>query len=292
MDLSIIILSFNTRDITDECLARLQSSVVRCQTRLKNKIEVIVLDNASTDGSIEMIEKKHSWIKLIKSRENTGFAKGNNIAINKSKNPFVLFLNSDCFVEEDTLERSLAYFKNQNCDALGIKLTYANGSFQPSAGNLPNPVNTILWIFGIANSFHPKNKVFFAKERQVGWVTGAFLMIKRQVWEKTGGFDEKIFMYMDEVDLCKRINIAGFKICFTPDIVVTHLHGASSAALPEKAFVMELAGIRYYFKKYYGNIYPLVRLFLVLGLLLRVIAFSLLGQTKRARAYVEGLGVI
>lgn len=280
MDLSIIVLSFNTKDITDECLRRLRSS------------EVIVLDNASTDGSPEMIEKKYPWVKLIKSPVNTGFAKGNNLAMRESNNPIVLFLNSDCFVEEDTLEKALLYFKNHSCDVLGVKLTFENGKFQPSAGNLPNPFNAVLWIFGLANSFHPKSKDFFEKERQVGWVTGAFFMVKQEVLDKAGGFDESIFMYMDEVDLCKRINMMGFKICFTPDIAVTHLHRASSKEAPERAFVMELKGIKYYFQKYYSGIYPFLRLFLVLGLIFRIIAFSLLGKTKRAGAYVEGLGVV
>lgn len=279
MDLSIIILSFNTKDITDECLRRLRSS------------EVIVLDNASTDGSPEMIEKKYPWVKLIKSRENTGFAKGNNIAMKHSNNPIVLFLNSDCFVEKDTLEKASLYFKNKSCDALGVRLTHENGKLQPSAGDLPNPLNTILWIFGIANSFHPKNSEFFEKEKQVGWVTGAFLMMRKKVFEKAGGFDEKIFMYMDEVDLCKRINMAGAKICFTPDIAVTHMQRASNKDAPERAFVLELKGIKYYFQKYY-SIYPFLRLFLVLGLILRIIAFSFLGNTKRARAYLEALGEI
>ncbi|MDP3733403.1 MAG: glycosyltransferase family 2 protein [Candidatus Daviesbacteria bacterium] len=293
MDLSIIILSYNTKDITDECLKRLQASVDRVQKKLKNNVESIVLDNASEDGSVELIEKKYPWVKLIKSKINTGFSRGNNIAMKQSNNPFVLFLNSDCFVEEDTLFKALSYFKDHpDCSVLGVKLVYENNKFQPSAGFLPNPLNAILWILGIPNSFHPRNKVFFEKDKQVGWVTGAFLMIKKEAWEKTSGFDENIFMYMDEVDLCKRINMEGFKICFTPDIVVTHLHRASSPAFPEKALVSELAGIGYYFKKYYSGVYPLVRLFLVLGLIFRVIAFSLLGKTKRARAYVEGLGVI
>lgn len=280
MDLSIIVLSYNTKDITGECLSRLPKAA-----------EVIVVDNASEDGSPEMIEKKYPWVKLIKSKVNLGFAKGNNLAMKHCNNPVVLFLNSDCFVEKDTLNKALEYFENHHCDALGVKLTYEDGRLQPSAGDLPNPLNACAWIFGIANSFHPKNKEFFAKERIVGWVTGAFLLMRKAVFEKAGGFDEKIFMYMDEVDLCKRINMAGYKVCFTPDIAVTHLHRASSKDSPERAFAMELAGIKYYFEKYY-SIYPFLRIFLVLGLILRIIAFSFLGNTKRARAYLEALGEI
>lgn len=279
MDLSIIVLSYNTKDITDECLSRLPKGA-----------EVIAVDNASEDGSVEMVEKKYPWVKLIKSKANLGFAKGNNLAMKHSNSPVVLFLNSDCFVEKDTLNKALEYFKNNSCDMLGVKLTYEDGRLQPSAGELPDLLNTCAWIFGLTNSFHPKNKKFFAKAKQVGWVTGAFLMMRKEVFEKTGGFDEKIFMYMDEVDLCKRINMAGYKVCFTPDIAVTHLQRASQTD-STASFVRELAGIKYYFQKYY-SIYPFLRLFLVLGLTFRIIAFSLLGKTRRAAAYVEALGVI
>ena len=304
MDLSIIILSYNTKNITDQCLRKLQLSVVRCQTKFKNKIEVIVLDNASSDGSVEMIKSKQKWVNLIESKTNTGYSKGNNIGFKKSKYPAVLFLNSDVYVEEDTLERSLEYFKNPNCDVLGIQLRYDDGSFQPSAGNLPTPLNIISWILGLSlipiireftNPFHPNYKSFFVSPTgatPVGWVSGAFFMCRKAVFDKVGGFDESIFMYLEEVELCKRINMAGFKIWYAPQIKVTHLHGASSKFDSTLAFVNELKGLKYYFRKYYSTWYSLVKMFLILGLVLRIMAFSLLGKTQRARAYIEGLAVI
>ena len=295
MDLSIIILSYNTKDITDECLKRLQSGVSSCQTKLKNKIEVIVLDNASADGSAQMIKKNHPWVNLIESKENTGYSKGNNLALKKSKYPAVLFLNSDVYVKDYTLEKTLEYFKGHECDVLGVKLLYEDGKLQPSAGNLPDPLNTVFWILGLGqllNPFHPKNSAYFSKDNKVGWIMGAFLLIRKEVFEKIGGFDEDIFMYMDEVDLCKRIYLAGFKVCFTPSVQVIHLHGASSKFDPSLAFKNELKGLKYYFGKYYPVQYPMVKIFLVLGLILRIIAFSLLGKTKRARAYLEGLSLV
>lgn len=307
LDLSVIILSFNTKDITDECLIRLQVAVDRCQKKMgnhgsSNKIEVIVLDNDSKDGSVDMIESKHKWVKLIKSKVNTGYSKGNNIAFKKTKTKYILFLNSDVFLEQDTLVKALEYFgDHDNCDVLGPKLVYGNGKFQPSAGNLPNPFNTICWILGISlipivreftYPFHPNYSGFFRKEKQVGWVTGAFFMIKKEVYKRVGGFDENIFMYTDEVDFCKRITNLGYKVWYVPNILVTHLHGASSKSDPSFAITSELKGLRVYFKKYYLGAYPLVKFSMTLGLILRVIAFSFLGKTNRARAYVEGLGVI
>jgi|SRR3989344_3455340 len=290
MDLSVIILSYNTRDITDKCLSRLQVAVDRLE-KMGSKAEVIVLDNASSDGSVEIIKKNHPWATLIESKENTGYSKGNNIAVKRAKYPLILFLNSDVFVEDDTLVRSLEYFSNHNCDVLGVKLVYENGKLQPSAGDLPNPINSIFWILGLGKiaTFHPKSPQFFSKEKKVGWVMGAFLLIKKEIFVKLGGFDEKIFMYMDEVDLCKRMNSHGLKVCFTPSIVVTHLHRASSKENPEIAFSKEIKGISYFLKKYYSNSYFLVKLILILGLILRIVTFSLIGQTKRAKAYLEGL---
>lgn len=314
MDLSVIILSYNTRDITSECLNKLQSSVISCQKKLGNKIEVIVLDNASTDGSSEMIKEKYISIdsrfrgndvkiKLIESKENTGYSRGNNLALKKTSYPIVLFLNSDVYVEGDSLEKALVYFKNPNCDVLGPKLVFEDGKFQPSAGNLPTPLNTIFWILGISlipivgqftNAFHPNYQSFFESPTvvPVGWVTGAFLMIRREVFENIEGFDEDIFMYLDEVDLCKRISDKGYKIWYAPNIQVVHLHGASSKFDSSLALLSELKGLKYYFSKYYPNWYGVVKFFLILGLVLRAVAFSLLGQTKKARVYVEGIGVV
>lgn len=290
MDLSIIILSYNTRDITDQCLKRLQVSVDRCQKKIKNQIEVIVLDNASSDGSVDLIKKNHPGVNLIESNINSGYSRGNNIAFKKSKYPTVLFMNSDVYVEEDTLGKALKYF-DKDIDVLGPKMVFADEDFQPSAGELPSPINTIFWILGLSG-FHPKDKSYFEKARQVGWVSGAFFMIKREIFEKVGGFDENIFMYLEEVEFCKRANLAGLKVWYMPEIKVTHLHGASSRFDPSPALLRELKGLKYYFQKYYKSIYSLVKLFLILGLILRIIAFSLLGKTKRARAYIEGLGVI
>ncbi|MBI2018688.1 glycosyltransferase family 2 protein [Candidatus Daviesbacteria bacterium] len=302
MDISIIILSYNTQEITDKCLRRLQLSRVNCQKKLKNKIEVIVLDNASSDGSVEMIKKNHPWVKLIVSKENTGFSKGNNIAMKKVKNPFILLLNSDVYLEEESLYKTLAYFRvNLNCDLLGARLNFVSGKLQPSSGNLPNPVNIVFWILGLSllpiigsiiPPFHPKNKGFFSKAHQVGWVMGAFFAFKQEVFEKTHGFDENLFMHMEEIEWCKRISDYGFKIWYVPQVEVVHLHGASTNFDLGKSFLNELKGVKYYLQKYYRNFYLPVKLFLILGLVLRIIAFSLLGKTKRARVYVDGLTVI
>lgn len=292
MDLSIIILSFNTKDITGRCLTHLKSAKDFCEKKLKNSIEIIVIDNGSEDGSSNMIKQDFPWVKLTSLKENTGFSKGNNLAMEKVKNPYILLLNSDVYVSEESLYKALAYFRvNLNADVLGARLTYSDGRLQPSAGELPNPLNIITWIFGLSG-FHPKNKSYFKKAHRVGWVMGAFFLLKKEVFNKTGGFDENIFMYLEEVEWCKRIEDKGFKVWYVPNVEAVHLHGASSNFDLTKGFLNELKGIKYYLKKHYASLYLLIKLALIKGLILRIIAFSLLGKTKRAKIYMEGLGVI
>lgn len=292
MDLSIIILSYNTRDITARCLNLLLSAKDFCRKKLNNDIEVIVVDNNSKDGSAETVKTDYPWVKLIALKENTGFSKGNNIGMKESKYPYILLLNSDVYVSEDSLYKALAYFRvNLNCDVMGARLTYANSRLQASAGELPNPLNIIFWIMGLSG-FHPKNTSYFKKAHQVGWVMGAFFALKRKVFENVEGFDENLFMHMEEIEWCKRIKNSGFKIWYVPQVEAVHLHGASSNFDLKDSFLNELKGIKYYLKKHYSSFYFPVKLFLILGLIFRIMAFSLLGNTKRARVYLEGLSYV
>ncbi len=302
MDLSIIILSFNTKDITEKCLLKLEIAKKYCEKKLGNKIQVIVLDNHSSDGSQEMIKRIFPWVKLILSAENIGFSKGNNLCLKLTKSPYILLLNSDCYVSGDSIYKTLAYFRvNLNCDVLGSRLNYGSGELQPSAGNLPGPINIIAWILGLSlftpinfliPAFHPKDKSYFSKAHQVGWIMGAFFALKKKVFEKTNGFDENLFMHMEEVEWCKRIKTQGFKIWYAPQIEVVHLHGASSKFDLQSSFLNELKGIKYYFNKHYKNFYLSVKLFLILGLILRVAAFSFFRKPDRTRVYIDGLKVI
>lgn len=292
LDLTVIILSYNTKDITGRCLSRLQSSVISCQTRFKNKIKVIVLDNASEDGSAQMIKEEYPWARLIESKENLGFSKGNNLVMKQVKTPFILLLNSDVYVQEDSLYKAIAYFRvNLNCDVMGARLNYSDGRLQHSAGYLPNPLNIISWILGFGG-FHSKSKKYFSKAHQVGWVMGAFFMLKRKIYDKTSGFDENLFMHMEEVEWCKRIKDNGFKIWYVPQVEAVHLHGASTNFDLIASFLNELKGIKYYLKKHYRSVYFPVKLFLILGLILRVLAFSTLKKKDRAKVYLRGLGVV
>lgn len=294
MDLSIIILSYNTKDITARCIKHVYSAISFCQKKLNNKVEVIVIDNASVDGSAHMIRQNFPGVKLIASKVNTGFSKGNNIGMREAKNPYILLLNSDVYVQDDSLYKALAYFRvNLNCDVLGPRLNYPSGRLQFSSGNLPNPINIIPWILGLKLlSFHTEKKTFFSKAHKTGWVMGAFFMLKKKIFDKTGGFDENLFMHMEEIEWCKRIKDLGFKIWYVPQVAVVHLHGASTNFDLRASFTNELSGIKYYLKKHFNSFYIPIKLFLLTGLLLRSFTFFVLRKKDRAEIYWKGLTLV
>lgn len=302
-NLLIAILSYNTKEITKECLKRVKIAIAHTQKTLKNQIKVTVVDNASTDGSAQMIEKEFPWVELIKQAKNTGFSGGNNIIMKKNsqKFPFILLLNSDCYLNQDTLTLALQFFdQNPNCDVLGCRLVFATGKLQPSAGFLPNPINTSLWISGLAllppfswfNPIHPKDPQFFKSTKQVEWVMGAFMLLKDQVYQKTHGFDESIFMYGEEVEWSKRIKDAGFKTWYYPKAIATHLDKASSAFMLEKPLLNEIKGIVRFFNTHYKSSYSTVKLIMQISLLLRIVIFTLLGNKPRQQAYVQSLKIL
>ena len=297
LDLSVIILSYNTKDITSRCLDKLKIAKEYCESKLGNKIKVMVIDNGSEDGSVEEIKTRYKDTMILENKENLGFSKGNNLGMRKAKQPYILLLNSDAYLEENSLYKALAYFRvNLNCDVLGARLKYSDGRLQPSAGSLPNPLNLIFWIMGLRFPFipayHPRNKGFFAKAHQVGWVMGAFLMLKDEVFEKTHGFDENLFMHMEEVEWCKRIKDLRFNIWYVPQVEAVHLHGASTNFDLSASFLNELKGVKYYLKKHYPSFYLPTKIILILGLILRVIAFTILRKPARAKVYMKGLEVV
>ena len=296
-DLTIIILSYNTKSVTDECLTRVLEASKFCEKNRKNKVEVIVVDNGSSDESAGMIKKKYPSVNLIESKTNLGFAKGNNLAMKKAKSPYFLLLNSDVFLEKDTLVKALDYItKNKICDVLTIKLTYPDGRFQPCGGYLPTPLRTFIWMMGIESismvrkitgPIHIWDKSFYKKQRFIEWASGAFFLLRREVYQKTNGFDENLFLYSEDIEWCKRIKDKGFKICYTPEISVVHLEGASSKNNIKNQLMSQMRGLIYFHKKYYPKEYKFTGLAIQIGLFLRYILYKLIGNRNYSEAYLE-----
>jgi GT2 family glycosyltransferase len=301
-EISVIICSYNTKDLTLDCLDRLKKSI----DNLDKKVETIMVENGS-DGTGEVVKKKCSWVKIIEPSENTGFARGYNIGIKASNknSKYCLLLNTDALIKPDTLQKAIIFMEKHNdCDVLSCRLVFGDGKFQPSGGYLPTPFSVATWILGIdllpkvsrlLNTFHQKNMSFFEADRQVGWVMGAFLFMRQKVIEKTKGMDENFFMYMEEVEWCKRISDSGFKIWYTPSFEIIHLDKTSSKSDPEKfrkIFQKEILGVIYFLKKYYPNQITWVILVIKFGLFARWMAFFVLGNKTRQFAYLETLRAI
>lgn len=228
INLSIIIVSFNTKELTLECI----KSIVDSKPKLS--FEIIVVDNASTDGSVEAIRKISNKFKLIliENKKNIGFAKANNQGINIAKGNAVLLLNSDTIINLGVLD-SLHEFAQKNSDAGVVvpQLLNADGSVQASVFRLPTIIRSIkqywLGIGKILDKYTPAEKEPLVVESAVA----AVFLITRRALDTVGGLNEKYFMFFEDLDYCRSINRVGLKVYYVPSIKVTHYHGASGKKL-------------------------------------------------------------
>jgi GT2 family glycosyltransferase/serine acetyltransferase len=234
--LSVIIVSFNTRDITRECLKRV------LEYGAKLDMEVIVVDNASSDGSADMVATEQEIfgprVKLIRTEKNLGFAGGNNVGIRAASGRFLLLLNSDAYLFPDTLSTTIrAMQENPTWGILGVKLVGLDDKLQPSARMLPSPWTKFLVISGIADKF-PNSPLLggpdyswwdHSTEKVVGWVPGAYFLVRREVIETIGLLNEKrYFLYFEEIEFCRLSAKAGWPVVFYPYARCIHLGGQSS----------------------------------------------------------------
>jgi hypothetical protein len=230
-DVSIVIVSFNTRNVLRQCLL----SVFREVGQLA--VQVIVIDNASSDGSADMVEQEFSNVVLIRSDVNLGFGQANNLGFKSALGRYIVLLNSDAFLTEGSLELSVAHMDtNPRAGLGGGRLTGREGSWQPSARMFPTLFNDLIVLSGLAARF-PQSRLFGRPDRtwanqeeaaEVDWVPGAYSIISAEALAAAGPFDPRFFIYYEEVDLCKRIKQKGYSIWYWPDICVVHIGGESS----------------------------------------------------------------
>jgi len=268
IDVSIVIVSFNTKDVTRQCLEHVQRHAAGMRH------EVFVVDNASTDGSADMVQTKFPWVQLIRLDKNRGFAGGNNPAMEKARGRYVLLLNSDAFLAETVLEKTIQYMDDHPAiGVLGCKLTDPDGTMQPSARMLPGPINKVLHITGLAARFS-QSKFFgrvdytwwdHSQPKPVGWVVGAFFLIRRETMEAIGVLDERYFLYFEEIDYCLSARRAGWEVVFYPHASVIHLGGQSSVKTGERVSTKgrQMIAIRItseyrFYRKLYGRLHVLL----------------------------------
>lgn len=232
MKLSIIIVNYNVKNFLDQCL----NSVFKAITKIE--AEVFVVDNISTDGSVEMVQEKYSSVKLIANEKNVGFSIANNQAIKIAKGEYILLLNPDTVVEEDTFEKCIAFSdKHPDLGGLGVKMIDGNGIFLPeSKRGLPTPSVSFYKIFGLSSLF-PKSKKFAKyhlgylnedETNEIEILSGAYMWMRKSVLDKIGYLDESFFMYGEDIDLSYRIIQAGYKNYYFPETKIIHYKGEST----------------------------------------------------------------
>ncbi len=231
MVLSVIIVNYKVPYYLHQCLCSLEKATEMIDT------EIFVVDNDSKDGSVDFLRKKHPHVFFIENHENVGFSKANNMAIKRAKGDFVLLINPDTIVSEDTILRCISFMnENQNAGAVGVKQNYAYGMFAPESKRaVPKPLTALFKFTGLCKRF-PKNKVLgkyylgFLDNNQINEIeilSGAFMFIRHEALNKAGMFDEDYFMYGEDIDLSYRILKAGYKNFYIPSNII-HYKGEST----------------------------------------------------------------
>jgi len=287
MELSVVIVNYNSGKMLAKCISHLQKSNYFLKN--KEKAEIIVIDNASKDESIEILHKKYPRTKIIRNSENSGFAKANNQGIRQALGKYVLLLNTDAFIREDSLNVLIdELVKNDQTGVVGCKLLNSDGSLQQSLGYFPSLIKIFLWMFFLDDikfinrflkPYHLKEEGFYLKRRHIDWVSGACMIVRRNSINKAGFLDENLFMYVEEVEWCFRIKKKGYDVLYTPLTEVKHLKGRSSIEKSTAGLADEFIGIKYLYKKHSSKIQLiLVRVILKAGALLRMLIFGIIAH--------------
>jgi N-acetylglucosaminyl-diphospho-decaprenol L-rhamnosyltransferase len=252
-DLSIITVSWNVRDLLAACLASIQGAAI--------STEVIVVDNASSDGSAEMVSTQYPQVCLIANADNRGFTRGNNQALPLAHGRYVLFLNPDTVVVGDALATMVAYMDaHPAVGALGPQLRYGDGTLQSSRRRFPTLMTALFESTPLA--WHWQNNPWARRYRlddrpadavqAVDWVVGAALLARREVLDQIGGFDEGFFMYSEELDWCRRAVSAGWQVVYLPSAQIIHYEGRSSEQVVAARHIRFQTSKVRYFRKHHG----------------------------------------
>ena len=232
MELSVVIVNYNVKHFLEQCL----HSVLKASKNVAS--EIFVVDNNSVDGSSQLVKEKFPGVHLIRNKENVGFSKANNQAVRQSKGKYILLLNPDTVVEEDTFSKILD-FMEQHPDAggLGVKMIDGKGNFLPeSKRGLPTPWVAFCKMFGLSKLF-PKSKKFGRyhlsyldenKVHEVDVLAGAFMLLRKKALDEIGLLDEAFFMYGEDIDLSYRITQGGYKNYYFPHTTIIHYKGEST----------------------------------------------------------------
>lgn len=238
MDLSILIVTYNSARLIDALLNHLHAEI--SDANFPFKAEVIVVDNASNDGTAQKVASSHPWVHILASAVNLGFAAGNNLAALHASGRLLLLLNPDAMPAKGALAQGIALMNaNLGVGLAGGELLNTDGVRQPSARMFPTLRDEIFTMSGLAARY-PENRTLARLDRRwadpekdaaVDWIPGAFVFLSAKAFKAMGGFDERFFMYYEEVDLCRRLHAAGYSVLYWPRLKATHIGGASAKTI-------------------------------------------------------------
>jgi hypothetical protein len=294
-DLSVCIVNWNTRQDLEEAIA----SVLASDPGLN--LEVIVLDNASTDDSADMVRNRFPGVKLLESAENLGFARGYNRAAREASGRHLLVLNPDTVVRMGALRRLVEFMDSQpDAGAAGPRLLNPDGTLQFSCRHFPTPMAAILRNTFLGRLL-PRNRFTrsylmadwdHTTAQPVDWVSGAAICIRRETWERVGGFDERFFMYAEDIDWCLRAQQAGWTVYYVPDAVIVHRIGRSSDQRPFPMVVEFHRSMARFYRKHYACKWPPgLRLLPIIGIWARAGLVVLQTMLRRSWDRVAGAWV-
>ena len=258
MDITTIIVSYNTAGLLNECMEKLRTASHNL------KVEEVFVDNASKDESVDVIRRDFPRGRLIVNPENVGFGRANNQALPLASGRYVLLLNTDAFVAPDALDKTLAYMDaHPKCGILGVRLEGRDGVLQPCCRYFPKPWNTFLHRTGMNRLFKNVQMVDDMEwehntVRSCDWVVGCYYLVRKAVIDQVGLFDPRYFLYFEEVDHCFAAKKAGWDVVFYPHTTVVHLGGESAksdGAITSSGRQLEALQIEselLYFRKNYG----------------------------------------
>ena len=287
MDVTAIIVNYNTAHLLADAIGALRVAAQGMQ------LQTVLVDNASRDGSAELIRAQFPGCEFIANPVNVGFGRANNQALPLVRGRYVLLLNTDAFVAPETLAETVAYLDaHPKCGVLGVRLVGRDGALQPSCRYFPTPWNVFIGRIGI-DRFFPGTRLVddmewgHAEVRECDWVPGCYYLVRKEVIDAVGLFDPRYFLYFEEVDHCRAVKAAGWNVVFYPHTTVVHIGGESAksdsvlTAAGQQISELQIESEMLYFRKQYG----LSGLCLSLGLMSVADAVLVLKWLLRRRTF-------
>jgi GT2 family glycosyltransferase len=282
---TVVMVSYNTRELSVQAITTL---IQNCSLPL----EIIVVDNASTDETVEMVQNTFPDVKLVQNKQNVGFALANNQGFELATNDLVLLLNTDAFIRQGCVEKLVdTIYSDANIGVVGPRILNEDGTLQPSVHPFPGPLRAVLEYWWLERLFPSGTRLgsyrnwSYAVQSDVPWLIGACMLVRKSVIDETAGFSKEFFMYAEETDWQKRISDIGWRVIFTPKAECLHLGGASGGIADLKVRTEFFRSQDIYLRKHSGALgLVFFRMVLIGSLFVRILGWSVKSLIKRSTA--------